>query len=64
MNLAEGSVLHEMEEAARGFEEAHASTQVVPRLTPGRATSHVLGPRKAPKKAAPAAQPATPSPVG
>ena len=63
VNLAEGSVLHEMEEAARCFEEAHEATQIIPRLTPGPATRHVLGPKTAPKKAAspPATDPSSPA---
>jgi hypothetical protein len=61
VNLVEGAVLHEMEEAARCFEEAHKATQVVPRLTPGPATRHVLGSKRS-AKAAPAPSPASPAP--
>lgn len=46
VNIAEGSVLFEMMEAERCFERARVKSPVVPRLVPGAATRHVLGPRK------------------
>lgn len=46
VNIAEGSVLFEMAEAETCFARAHARSPVVPKLTPGAATRHVLGPRK------------------
>ena len=46
VNLLEGSVLHEMLEAQRSFEEAHQENPVVPRLVPGPATRNVIGSRK------------------
>ena len=48
----EGTVLNEMEEAQRCFDEAHLATQVIRRLTPGPATRQVLGAKKAAKAAA------------
>lgn len=57
VNLAEGSVLNEMEEAQGCFEDAHEATPLVPRLIPGPATRHVLGPKRAPKKGAAPPQP-------
>lgn len=50
VNIAEGSVLFEMMEAYACFERAHAKSPVVPRLAPGAATRHVVGPKKASKK--------------
>lgn len=61
VNLVEGSVLFEMDEAMICFEAAHAATQVIPRLIPGPATKQVLGPKKAPKKSEPEEEP---SPAG
>jgi len=52
VNLAEGAVLFEMSEAARCFDEAHEATQVIPRLSPGAATRHVLGSKKSAAKSA------------
>lgn len=49
VNLLEGTVLHEMDEAQRCFDEAHDATQIVRRLSPGAATRNVLGTKKAPK---------------
>jgi hypothetical protein len=46
VNLLEGAVLHEMDEAQRCFNDAHTATQVVRRLSPGPATRHVLGTKK------------------
>ncbi len=46
VNVVEGWVLAEMMEAQRGFDGAHAESRIVPRLTPGPATRHVLSPRK------------------
>jgi hypothetical protein len=46
VNLLEGWVLHEMAEAQRCFDEAHSATRIVPRLQPGPATRHVLGPKR------------------
>lgn len=50
VNLAEGSVLHEMIEARRCFAEAHTATSLVPRLVPGPATKHVVGSKMTEKK--------------
>jgi hypothetical protein len=52
VNLVEGTVLNEMGEAQRCFEEAHLATQLIRRLTPGPATRQVLGSKKAAKAAA------------
>ena len=52
VNLVEGTVLNEMDEAQRCFEEAHLATQLIRRLTPGPATRQVLGSKKAAKAAA------------
>jgi hypothetical protein len=46
VNLAEGWVLEEMEEAQRCFQIAHRESSLVPRLAPGKATRQVLGTRK------------------
>lgn len=51
VNLVEGAVLHEMDEAQRCFDEAHAATQLIRRLSPGPATRHVLGSKAAAKTA-------------
>jgi hypothetical protein len=59
VNLAEGWVLHEMEEAKRCFDSAHEETRIVPRLSAGRATRSVLGARKTP-----AADPVAPEQPG
>jgi hypothetical protein len=56
VNLVEGTVLNEMDEAQRCFEQAHLATQVIRRLTPGPATRQVLGSKKASKAAAAEAQ--------
>jgi hypothetical protein len=53
VNLLEGAVLHEMDEAQRCFNEAHTATQIIPRLSPGPATRQVLGVKSA-TSAAPA----------
>ena len=50
-NLAEGGMLIEMDEVMRCFEEARRETPLLPRLTPGSATRHMLGARR-PKKEA------------
>ena len=55
VNLVEGTVLHEMEEAMDCLAMANARTKVIPRLSPGAATRHVLGSKTTPKKAATAA---------
>ena len=52
VNLVEGAVLHEMDEAQRCFDEAHQATQLIRRLSPGPATRHVLGAKVAAKTAA------------
>jgi hypothetical protein len=52
VNLVEGAVLHEMDEAQRCFDEAHTATQLIRRLSPGPATRHVLGAKSASKTAA------------
>jgi hypothetical protein len=57
VNIAEGSVLFEMMEAERCFERARTRSPVVPKLLAGAATRHVLGPKTAPKKDAPAEEP-------
>jgi hypothetical protein len=49
VNLAEGAVLFEMDEAQRCFEEARKATPLVPRLVPGPATRHLLGKKTASK---------------
>lgn len=47
VNLIEGWVLQEMAEAQRCFDEARATTNVVPRLIALPSTRHVLGARRA-----------------
>lgn len=54
VNVAEGWVLQEMMEAQLAFEAANTESRLVARLTPGPATRHVLGSRKAPAPDAPA----------
>lgn len=46
VNVLEGWVLQEMAEAQRAFDAAHEETRLVPRLSPGPATRHVLGARR------------------
>ncbi len=62
VNLVEGTVLNEMDEAQRCFEEAHLATPLIRRLTPGPATRQVLGSKKA-SKAAAAEAPAADAPA-
>lgn len=62
VNLLEGAVLNEMEEAQRCFDDAREATPLVPRLVPEPATRHVLGSRKSASKGKPEAadKPAAP----
>lgn len=63
VNLIEGWVLQEMEEAQRCFDNAHDESSLVPRLNPGPATRNVLGRRKAPRAEAADAEPETSAPA-
>lgn len=63
VNLIEGWVLKEMDEAQRCFANAHDESSLVRRLIPGPATRAVLGPRKPPRAEAPAAGTESPAPA-
>lgn len=46
VNILEGTVLHEMDEAERCFRNMRKKSPVIARLVPGNATRHVLGVKK------------------
>ena len=56
VNIAEGTVLHEMAEAMRCLAEAHAESPLISKLTPGPGTRAVLAPSS--KHAVPTPTPA------
>jgi hypothetical protein len=61
VNVVEGAVLFEMAEVLACFAKANKESPLIPRLTPGDATRHVLGPRKPKAAAADPAKPADPA---
>jgi hypothetical protein len=64
VNIAEGTVLHEMAEALRCVNEAHAAYPKITKLVPGPGTRSVLAPAPAKKPtAAPVTPAVTPAPT-